>query len=104
MKNTPAEALDASTIKWLKVLVMTLTITLIVGFVVIVGLFVLRFNSLGPQSLTLPETIALPDGSVAQSFTVTSNWYAVVTENDAILIFDRSTGILLNRITVVAEP
>lgn len=42
----------------------------------------------------LPEVITLPSGAQATAYTQGSDWYAVVTEGDEILIFDRASGQL----------
>ena len=80
-------------------LVTTLTIVMIFGLLVIVGLFVMRFRT--PQ-VALPDSISLPDGSQATAFTVGAGWYGVVTSDDQILIYSRTTGEL--RQTIQIEP
>lgn len=79
-------------------MVFALTGVMIVGFIVLVVLFVTRFGAT-PQ-ITLPDTITLPDGTEAAAFTVAPGWYAVVTTGDEILIFDRDTGALRQRVQV----
>jgi len=44
--------------------------------------------------LPLPSSITLPDGSKAKAFTQGVDWFAVVTEDNRILIYDRATGEL----------
>lgn len=70
---------------------------MIAGFLLIVALFVIRLSGGAPA---LPDTIALPDGTTAQAFTVTRDWYGVVTSDDRILIFDRPSGNLRQTITI----
>jgi len=83
---------DPATLKYLRLLVTILTSTMIVGFVVIVVLFVIRFSdAFGPD---LPETITLPDDAEATAFTQGGDWYAIVTADDRILIYDRDSGTL----------
>lgn len=67
------------------------------GLLVIVALFVIRFSSTAPA---LPDNITLPDGTRAEAFTIGKGWYAVVTADDQILIFDRTTGKLRQTITL----
>lgn len=75
-------------------------IVMIGGLLVIVGLFVIRFSS-APSGLTvLPDEITLPDGVKAVNFTVGPGWYAIVTDSDKILIFDRATGDLRQSVTI----
>jgi len=42
----------------------------------------------------------LPDGTVATAFTRGPDWYAVVTGNDEILIFDAATGQLRQSVEI----
>ncbi len=82
-------------------MVTALTVTMIAGFITIVVLFVSRFQDLAsPGSVSLPETIALPGDSDVAAFTQGRSWYAVVTESDEILIFDRQGGALIQTITI----
>ena len=60
----------------------------------------MRFSSSGPS---LPDQITLPDGTRAVAFTVGTGWYAVVSQDDEILIFSRATGALLQTIAVQVE-
>ena len=70
---------------------------MIAGVLIIIGLIVMRFYDVPP---TLPETIALPDGAGAVSFTQGPDWYAVVTDRDQILLFDRVTGRLTQTVDI----
>jgi len=79
-------------------MVMVLTTVMIVGVVVVIGLLVTRLTRDAP---VLPEAIVLPEGAKAVAFTQAADWYAVVTDADEILVFDRMTGAL--RQTVVVE-
>ncbi|SFC13979.1 hypothetical protein SAMN05444415_102213 [Salipiger profundus] len=72
-------------------LVTILTAVMIAGLLAIVAVIVISYrNARAP----LPEAITLPDGSTATAYTQGSDWYAVVTEADEILIFDRASGEL----------
>lgn len=86
----------------MRILVTTLTATMILGLLAIVALFVIRFAS-EPVVLQVPDSITLPDGSQATAFTQSANWYAVVTADNQILIYDRKTGVLLQQVEVVLE-
>ena len=50
----------------------------------------------------LPDRVTLPDGAEARAFTQGTDWFAVVTDGDEILIYDRATGALRQRVAV--EP
>lgn len=79
-------------------MVTVLTTVMILGVVVVIGLLVTRLTRDAP---VLPSEIVLPDGAKAVAFTQAADWYAVVTDRDEILVFDRMTGAL--RQTVVVE-
>ena len=89
------------TLKYLKWLVTGLTVTMILGFLTIVALFVMRFTEMNRAEL--PDTITLPDGARATAFTRGEGWFAVVTEDDEILIYSRVTGNLRQRIRIEPE-
>ena len=97
MDDTP-QPVDARTLKFLRILVTTLTATMIIGLLVIIALFVIKFSESRPS---WPDRIALPAGVKAIAFTQAANWYAVVTDDDRILIYSPSTGTLLQEVEVV---
>lgn len=70
---------------------------MIIGLVVLIGLVVIRMQSSG---LALPEQITLPDGATPQAYTRGNGWYAVVTDDDRILIFNSSDGVLRQEIQI----
>lgn len=81
-----------------------LTATMIVGLLVIVSLLVTRFwGGAAPVVLALPDSIALPEGATATAFTQGAAWYAVVTDDDRILIFDRASGALRRVVDLTRE-
>ena len=84
----------------LRVLVTVLSVVMIAGFIVLIALFVIRFQERQPP---LPDEIILPDGAVATAFTRGDGWYAVVTKDQRILIFGAESGDLLDEIKVTAE-
>lgn len=67
------------------------------GVLLIIGLIVIRFYDVPPP---LPDTLALPQGAQAMSFTQGPDWYAVVTTDNQILIFDRITGNLKQSVQI----
>jgi hypothetical protein len=83
---------EPANLRFLRRLVTLLTATMIFGLLAIFVVLVMRF-SLEP-SVPLPEIITLPSGATASAFTQGPNWYAVVTVENQILIFDRFTGDL----------
>ncbi|MEO0566942.1 MAG: DUF6476 family protein [Pseudomonadota bacterium] len=99
MSETPnPQPVDPGLVKYLRLLVTALTSVMIIGFVVIVFLFVTKFSeAFGPK---LPDQITLPDGTVPSAFTRGDGWYAVVTGENEILIFDDETGELRQTIQI----
>jgi len=79
--------------------VTVLTATMILGVLTVIVLLVIRLNAPG-AALVLPEQITLPDGARASAFTMGSDWYAVVTHDDDILIYNQVTGTLRQTITL----
>ena len=70
---------------------------MIVGVVVVVYLLVTRLSDSGP---VLPDSITLPDGTTPLAVTAGPGWYAVVTEDDRILVFDATSGRLRQTVTI----
>ncbi|MGZ2258452.1 DUF6476 family protein [Roseobacter sp. A03A-229] len=88
---------EPANLRFLRRLVTVLTATMIGGVILIILLIVMRFNAPAPD---LPDAIALPGGAKAISFTQGPDWYAVATDADEILIFDRITGQLRQTIAI----
>lgn len=76
-----------------------LTVIMIGGVVTVVALLVIRLNA-DPAPLPLPDQVTLPDGATATAFTIGSDWFGVVTEDDQILIYDQVTGSLRQTVTL----
>ncbi|UWR27488.1 DUF6476 family protein [Sulfitobacter sp. S223] len=89
---------EPANLRFLRRMVTVLTTVMIFGVVIVIGLLVTR---LGRDTPVLPAEITLPDGATATAFTQAADWYAVVTDDNRILIFDRMTGAL--RQTVVVQ-
>lgn len=96
MEDAP-EPVEPANLRFLRVLVTTLTAVMMVGLVVVVALIVIRLNDDGP---TMPEQITLPEGVNATALTIGQGWWAVVTDDDRILIYDQLTGGLRQEITL----
>ena len=80
-------------------MVTVLTAVMIAGILGILGLIWARYSN---ASAPLPEVITLPSGARASTFTQGADWYAVVTTDNQILIFDRASGKL--RQTLQIDP
>ncbi len=74
-----------------------LTVVMIAGFLVLIAVLVMRLNAEGPP---LPDTVTLPEDAEAAAFTQGSDWFAIVTTDDRILIYDRLTGRLRQTLTI----
>jgi hypothetical protein len=83
--------------RFLKRLVIVMTVVLVTGVVTITGLLAVRLN---PSLPPLPDAVTLPEGVRATAFTQGTDWIAVVTEDDRILIFDRLTGTLRQELQI----
>lgn len=84
-------------LRWLRRLVIALAGVMIAGFVVLIAALVIRLNA---DPLPLPDRIALPEGVAALAFTQGTDWFAVVTDDDRILIYDRATASLRQTVTI----
>jgi len=95
--SEPQEPQETPQLRLLRRMVMLLTAVMIGGVLVTFALIVIRLSDRTP---TLPDQVELPDGAKAQAVTIGSNWYAVVTDDDRILIFDKTTGRQRQEITI----
>ena len=86
-------------LRFLRQLVTVLTVVMIVGVIIIAALLVIRLNQ---PVLAIPDQITLPTGTVAISYTQTQDWFAVVTDENKILIFD-SNGQLTQEVNVKTD-
>ena len=69
---------------YLRRLVTLLSATMIGGMIILLILFVIRFQQ---DKLSVPPEITLPSGVTPIAFTQTRDWYAVVTQENTILLF-----------------
>ncbi|MGA0923961.1 MAG: DUF6476 family protein [Lutimaribacter sp.] len=93
------EPVEPANLKFLRLLVTTLTAIMIVGVLVVIALLVTRLRDTGPS---LPAEITLPDGARATAFTQGQGWYAVVTEDNRLLVFNRTSGALVQEVAITA--
>ena len=75
----------------------TLTVVMIGGLVVVIGLLVIRLSADEPS---LPAELTLPAGVTAQAVTFGSGWIAVVTTENQILILDPETQALRQTVDI----
>lgn len=99
MVEDPSEARpEPANLRFLRVLVTVLTFVMILGLATIIGLMIWRFAA--PSAPDLPEVIDLPGGVVPRAVTWGTDWYAVVNDQDQILIFDRDSGELRQTVQI----
>lgn len=112
MKDTPEGSGDRTgdlrSLRLLRWLVTVLMVVMIAGFILLIALLVTRFPArnaapaLPPVLPTdLPSSITLPDGAEAAAFTQGAGWYAIVTGDDRILVYDRRDGSLVQTVHIV---
>ena len=101
MTKTPPEFIEPKNLKFLRLLVVVLTITMICGIITLVLVIVIKMpNYNNTESIQLPEEIILPDNMKVETFSIGSNHYLIVTKSDEVLIYDRRTNILEQRIKI----
>ena len=87
MKDAPDNGSELHFLGFLKFLVASLALTMIIGLIVLVVLFVKRFPRSGSDFADFPAGIALPAGAEVTAFTRGPGWLAVVTRDGRILIY-----------------
>lgn len=88
---------EPAQLRFLRRLVTVLTAVMIGGVLLIITLLVIRLND---KPALLPELVVLPEGIEAKAVTMGESWYAIVTQSDEILIYDRLTGKLRQRVEI----
>lgn len=77
--------------RFLKVLVTTLMVVMIVGLVTIVGVLVTRLGTSAPLPV-LPASVVLPEGARPVAITFARDWLVVVTDDARVLVYPASGG------------
>lgn len=106
--STPEDQPEPPRLRFLRRLVVVMTITMIAGLIVIITLMIMTF--LGTRS-DAPETtgqlvdpLSLPRGEQARAYTQGTDWSAVVTRDsegrERIHIFDPVTGEIRQTVTI----
>ncbi len=88
---------EPGNLRFLRVLVTVLTITMIGGLIAVFSVIVIRFPNAGAP-LALPSEIALPEGVEAEAVTLMRDRVLVVS-GDEILVFS-ADGALLQRVAL----
>ncbi len=74
-------------LRFLKALVILLLVTMIAGVITITTVLVTRMPD--GNAIPLPESLTLPQGAKAQSFTLGPDYMVITTEDRRILIYGR---------------
>lgn len=98
MDQMPDVPPEPRNLRFLRLLVTVLTAVMILGITVVVGVLILRLST--PPRPTLPENVTLPAGVRADAVTFGAGWYAVVTDDDRILVFDSASGDLRQSVSI----
>jgi hypothetical protein len=94
----PSDPAPLPEIRFLKILVSALTVTMIAGLVAIVALLVIRLPGQAPMP-ELPASIALPEGARPAAITFAREFTLVVTEAGAVLVY-RPDGTLAQELAL----
>ncbi|MDR0808370.1 MAG: DUF6476 family protein [Gemmobacter sp.] len=86
-------------LRWLKGLVMVLTVTLILGVITIVGLLVTRMPRPAPPP-DFPANLALPEGARPEAITRGAGWIGIVSTDGRLFIFNEG-GALRQEIAIL---
>ena len=86
-------------LRFLKWLVIALTLTMIGGVITVVALLVTRMPQGMAAAPVLPDRLSLPAGTRAAAVTAGAGWFAVVTTDNRILIFGND-GALQQEIAI----
>ncbi len=89
---------EPANLRFLRRLVTVLTLTMIFGLVAIFTVLVMRFSS--DTSVDYPASITLPDGKTASAFTQGGDWLAIVTQENEILIYDKTGETLIQTLQI----
>ena len=89
---------DDRNVVFLRRLVTVLTGTMILGVLTVVILLVIRLQTPPPPSV--PDGLTLPEGATAQAVNFGTDWVAIVTVDQRILVFDRMSGDILQDVPV----
>ena len=100
--DDPSEfSVEPTNLKLLRRLVTTLLAVMIIGFITLIFMFVMRFQS-NNQTFKLND-ITLPIGTSATAYTQGDDWYAIVDDANKILIFNKIDNTLRQTINIKAK-
>lgn len=86
-------------LRFLKLLVTTLTGVMILGLLAITWLLVTRLGA-PPPLPALPDSVILPEGATPAAITFARDWLVVVTDQGTILLFPATGGAPVSTLTL----
>ncbi|MFN3822994.1 MAG: DUF6476 family protein [Pseudorhodobacter sp.] len=86
-------------LRFLKALVIVLTLTLIGGVITVVAVIVTRMPQATRPLPALPDAVRLPEGTTPRAITFGEGWLGVATSDDRLLVF-APDGRLLQEIAL----
>ncbi|RED14257.1 DUF6476 family protein [Pontivivens insulae] len=104
--SPPQDLPEPPKLAFLRRLVTTLTIVMILAVITVVGLLVIRLSATAPARPTLPDEIEVPAGEVISAVTFGQGWYAVVTmleDGDQVLRLHRADGTTFDEVLIPAD-
>jgi hypothetical protein len=101
MQDSPEILPEPANLRFLRRLVTALTFTMIIGLVAIFTIIVMQFSK--TIDVSGISSIELPEGVTASTYTKGSDWYAIVTTTDQILIYNTSDQSLRQTIQIANE-
>ena len=87
MDDAPVSQTLPPSLRFLKWLVIVLTLTMIGGVITVVAVIVTRMPHAAAPAPLLPDALTLPAGVRPAAVTAGTGWFGVVTTDDRILIY-----------------
>lgn len=94
MSDTPPPP-DPANLRFLRRLVTTLTIVMILGILTVVALLVIRLSGEASPQLVFPESLEIPAGVDITGMSVVGGRAIIVTSDGVVALHDLATGARL---------
>ena len=99
-QDPPLSEADARTLRFLRGLVIVLTVTMIAGMALLIALFAARLGGREDSGeLTLPDALELPQGAEVTALTRAEDFWVVVTAGGEIFFFAPEGGAPLRQVS-----
>lgn len=90
----PPDPAPLPELRFLKILVTALAVTMILGLITIVGLLVIRLRPGAAALPALPPAIVLPEGARAAALSFAPGRIVVLTTDDRVLVYSPEGALL----------